>query len=117
QLLSAAALIRSIATNKRTEWHLVGQYLFDHRMLEGVEVTLELTASAMALGVILGVVLAVMRLSPNPLVSGASWLYVWFFRATPVLVQLLFWFSVAAIYPTISIGIPFAGVEFVHGSA
>ena len=116
-LLFAASLIRSLATNKRMEWHLVGQYLFDHRILEGVEVTLELTASAMALGVILGVVLAVMRLSPNPLVSGASWLYVWFFRATPVLVQLLFWFSVAAIYPTISIGIPFVGVEFVHGSA
>jgi polar amino acid transport system permease protein len=71
----------------------------------------------MAVGVALGVLLAVMRLSPNPLVSGVSWLYVWFFRATPVLVQLLFWFNIAAIYPRISLGIPFVGVEFVHGSA
>src|SRR5439155_15199184 len=85
--------------------------------LEGAVVTLELTALAMAMGVVLGVVLAVMRLSPNPLVSGPSWLYIWFFRATPVLVQLLFWYNIAAIYPRISLGIPFVGVEFVHGSA
>src|SRR4030088_853052 len=116
-LLFGASLIHSVATNKLLEWHVVGQFLFDHRIAEGAVVTLELTASAMAMGVILGVVLAVMRLSPNPLVSGASWLYIWFFRATPVLVQLLFWFFISAIYPRISLGIPFVGVEFVHGSA
>jgi polar amino acid transport system permease protein len=116
-LLFGASLIHSVATNKLLEWHIVGQFLFDHRIAEGAVVTLELTASAMAMGVILGVVLAVMRLSPNPLVSGASWLYIWFFRATPVLVQLLFWFNIAAIYPSISLGVPFVGVELVHGNA
>ncbi len=116
-LLLGASLIHSVATNKLLEWHIVGHFLFDHRILEGVVVTLELTVSAMAMGVLLGVLLAVMRLSPNPLVSGSSWLYIWFFRATPVLVQLLFWFNISAIYPGISLGIPFVGVEFVHGSA
>jgi polar amino acid transport system permease protein len=116
-LLFGASLINSVATNKLLEWHVVGDFLFDQRILEGVVVTIELTVSAMALGVILGVVLAVMRLSPNPLVSGTSWLYIWFFRATPVLVQLLFWFNIAAIYPSISLGLPFVGVEFAHGSA
>src|SRR5438552_50843 len=116
-LLFGASLVHSVATNKQLEWHVVGHFLFDHRILEGVAVTLELTVSAMGMGVILGVVLAVMRLSPNPLVAGASWLYIWFFRATPVLVQLLFWFYIAAIYPSITLGIPFVGVEFVHGSA
>jgi polar amino acid transport system permease protein len=116
-LLLGASLIHSVATNKRLEWHVVGHFLFDPRILDGVVLTLELTASAMAMGVILGVVFAVMRLSPNPLVSGASWLYIWFFRATPVLVQLLFWEFIAAIYPSLSLGIPFVGVEFVHGSA
>jgi polar amino acid transport system permease protein len=116
-LLLGASLIHSVATNLQIEWHVVGHFLFDHRILEGVVVTLELTASAMALGVVLGVLLAVMRLSPNPLVSGTSWLYVWFFRATPVLVQILFWYNIAAIYPSISLGIPFVGVVFVHGSA
>ncbi len=116
-LIFGASLIHSVATNKLLEWHVVGHFLFDQRILEGVTLTLELTASAMAVGVILGVVLAVMRLSPNPLVSAASWLYIWFFRATPVLVQLLFWYNIAAVYPRISLGIPFAGVEFAHGSA
>jgi polar amino acid transport system permease protein len=116
-LLFGASLIHSVATNKRLEWHVVGQFLFDQRILEGVEVTLELTVSAMAVGVILGVLLAVMRLSPNPLVSSTSWLYIWFFRGIPVLVQLLFWEFISAIYPSISLGLPFVGVEFVHGSA
>jgi polar amino acid transport system permease protein len=116
-LVFGASVVHSIATNKQLEWHVVGQFLFDQRILEGVTRTIELTVTAMAVGVVLGVVLAVMRLSPNPLVSGASWLYIWFFRATPVLVQLLFWYNIAAIYPSISLGIPFVGVEFVHGSA
>jgi polar amino acid transport system permease protein len=116
-LLFGASLVHSVATNRLLEWHVVGHFLFDHRILDGVVLTLELTVSAMTLGVLLGVALAVMRLSPNPLVSGASWLYIWFFRATPVLVQLLFWYNIAAIYPRISLGIPFAGVELVHGNA
>jgi len=116
-LLISASLIHSVATNERFEWTVVGHYLFAQPVLEGVVVTIELTICAMALGVILGVVLAIMRLSPNPLIAGASWLYVWFFRATPVLVQILFWYNIAAVYPHISIGIPFVSLEFLHGSA
>ena len=63
----------------------------------------------MLVGIALGVVLAVMRLSRNPLVSGASTLYVWFFRGTPVLVQLIFWFNLASLYPDLKLGIPFGG--------
>src|SRR5439155_11259900 len=70
----------------------------------------------MGIGIVLGVVLAVMRLSPNPLVSSASWLYIWFFRGTPVLVQILFWYNISALYPRLSLGIPF-GPQFAHFSA
>jgi polar amino acid transport system permease protein len=115
-LVVAVALIRSIATNPRFEWHVVGEYLFDERILEGVRVTIELTVIAMAIGILLGILLAVMRLSQNPLVSGGSWLYIWFFRGTPVLVQLLFWYSIAALYPSIDLGVPF-GPSFVHANA
>jgi polar amino acid transport system permease protein len=115
-LIVAVALIRSVATNPRFEWSVVGSYLFDSRILEGLRVTIELTVIAMAIGIVLGVLLAVMRLSRNPLVSGASWFYIWFFRGTPVLVQLLFWYSIAALYPTIALGIPF-GPAFVHANA
>jgi polar amino acid transport system permease protein len=115
-LVVAVALVRSVATNARFEWSVVGDYLFDERILHGLLITIELTVIAMVIGIALGVMLAVMRLSPNPLVSGASWLYIWFFRGTPVLVQLLFWYNIAALYPRIGIGIPF-GPAVVHANA
>jgi polar amino acid transport system permease protein len=52
-------------------------------------------------------VLAVMRLSANPVVSTVSWFYIWFFRGTPVLVQLYFWFNLQLVLPHLSFGIPF----------
>ncbi len=112
-LVIAVALVRSVVTNGNFMWGQVGHYLFDPRILHGARLTIELTIACMVLGVVLGVVLAVMRLSPNPLISGSSWLYIWFFRGTPVLVQLLFWYNVAALYPKIGLGIPF-GPSFVH---
>jgi len=115
-LVVAVAIVHSVATNPRFEWHVVGDYLFDHRIIAGLRLTIELTVIAMAIGIALGVLLAVMRLSPNPLVSGASWLYIWFFRGTPVLVQLLFWYNIAALYPKIALGVPF-GPAVVHANA
>ncbi len=112
-LIIAVALIHSAASNPNFGWNHVGHYLFDARITQGVLVTMELTLACQALGVVLGVLLAVMRLSPNPLVAGGAWLYVWFFRGTPVLVQLLFWYNIAALYPTIALGVPF-GPQFVH---
>ena len=110
------ALVNSVATNSRFEWSVVGSYLFDHRITSGLRVTLELTVIAMAIGIVLGVLLAIMRLSPNKLVSGSSWLYIWFFRGTPVLVQILFWYYIAALYPKIDIGVPF-GPSVIHADA
>jgi polar amino acid transport system permease protein len=113
----AVAIAHSIATNPRFEWHVVGSYLFDHRIVEeGLRITIELTVIAMAIGVVWGVILAVMRLSPNPLVSASSWLYIWFFRGTPVLVQIIFWYFISALYPRIDLGIPF-GHAFIHADA
>ena len=54
-----------------------------------------------------------MRLSPNPIVTGSAWVYIWFFRGTPVLVQLLFWYSASYLFPSFTLGIPF-GPAFVH---
>jgi polar amino acid transport system permease protein len=115
-LVIAASLVRSVVTTSGFQWSVVGEYLFDHRILEGLVVTIELTVIAMAIGIVLGVMLAVMRLSPNPLISRASWLYIFAFRGTPVLVQLLFWYNIAALYPKLSLGIPF-GPAFVHPDA
>src|SRR5690606_28540140 len=70
-VLLAAVVVRSVAMNERFEWDVVGDFLFDDRILDGVALTLQLTFAAMAAGIALGVALAVMRLSPNPLVAGA----------------------------------------------
>jgi polar amino acid transport system permease protein len=115
-LLFAAALLKSVATNPRFQWGIIGHYFTSSRVLQGLITTLELTVLCMAIGIAIGIVLAIMRLSPNPLLSGTSWLYIWFFRGTPVLVQILFWGYIAAVYPRLSLGIPF-GPQFVHFSA
>jgi polar amino acid transport system permease protein len=116
-LIIAASIVRSAATNKNFQWSVVGHYFFSSRILHGLLVTLELTVIAMAIGIVIGVVLAVMRLSPNPLISGSSWIYIWLFRGTPVLVQLLFWSNISALYKTIALGVPFGGPALIHGSA
>jgi polar amino acid transport system permease protein len=113
----AVVAIHSVVTNPRFEWSVVGDDLFSARILRGLVVTLELTVIAMAIGIALGVVLAVLRLSPNPLVSSASFFYIWLFRGTPILVQILFWNFISALYPRISIGIPFGGPEILGGNA
>jgi polar amino acid transport system permease protein len=109
-------LVHTIGANHKFRWDVVNQFFTTKVVIDGLLLTLQLTVIAMAIGIGLGAVLAVMRLSPNPIVSGASWTYIWVFRGTPVLVQLLFWNFISALYPRVSFGIPF-GHEFAHGSS
>ena len=96
----------SVAT-EGLHWHVVWHYLFNSSIITAARRTVVLTVLAMAIGITFGVLLAVMRLSPNPIVSGIAWLYIWFFRGTPVLVQVLFWFNLPAVMNSISLGVPF----------
>lgn len=106
-LLIAALIAQSIVTNPNFRWEQVFGYFFDGRVLRGLGTTLWLTVVAMLLGIVIGVVMAIGRQSRNVVVSGAASAYVWFFRGTPLLVQLIFWFNLAALYPTLDVGIPF----------
>jgi polar amino acid transport system permease protein len=115
-VIIVASLIRAIVVNPNFQWGVVGHYLFDPRITNGVVKTIELTVISMAVGIVLGVLLAVMRLSPNPLVSGFSWLYIWFFRGTPLLVQLLFWGFAGALFHKINLGVPFGGPVVISAS-
>ena len=91
----------------RFQWGVVGKYLFAAPVLRGIAVTLELTAIAMVAGIVLGIVLAVMRLSPSRLLSGSAWVYIWFFRGTPVLVQIIFWYEgISYLYPHLELRHP-----------
>ncbi|MGW4822818.1 amino acid ABC transporter permease [Streptomyces sp. NPDC004227] len=108
----AFSFAQAIATKETMHWDTVGQYVFHPDILAGLVVTLKLTAVATVLGVVGGIVLAIMRLSPNPVLSGVSTGYVWFFRGTPLLVQLLFFYFMAALFPTLSISIPYGPTLF-----
>jgi polar amino acid transport system permease protein len=111
-LVLAAMLVHMLFTNPNLDWSTFSKYFLDGGILKGLVATLELTVIAMAIGIIGGVVLALMRLSANPMLSSAAWLYIWFFRGTPVLVQLIFWFNIKALIGDISLGIPF-GPTFI----
>lgn len=97
----------------RFQWDVVGRYLTTSQVLHGLIRTLELTVLTMVIGISLGVVIAVMRLSTSRVLSSVAWSFTWFFRGTPVLVQLIFWYNIAAIFPSADLGIPF-GPSFVH---
>lgn len=100
----------TVATAPNLRWDVVTYWLTQPSVLNGVLVTLLLTVICMAIGVGLGALLAVMRLSANPVMSSVSWFYIWFFRGTPVLVQLFFWYNLQLILPHIFLGIPFTSV-------
>ena len=105
--LLAAMLVNSIVTNPNWQWGFQWENAFAPPVVRGVVTTLWLTGASMLLGVLLGVVVAIMRLSPNPVVSGSAWFYVWVFRGTPVLVQLVIWGNLNSLYREISLGVPF----------
>jgi polar amino acid transport system permease protein len=109
-LLVFASVAYTIATAPDLQWSQVQFWLFHESILLGAVGTVVLTVCAMAIGIALGVLLAVMRLSPNPVMSVVSWLYIWFFRGTPVLVQLFFWWNLGLILPYVGVGIPFTSI-------
>ncbi|WP_217215348.1 amino acid ABC transporter permease [Streptomyces sp. AC550_RSS872] len=103
-LALVALLVNAFATAEKIQWNAVGDKLFDSSIVAGAGRTLLISVLAMAMGVVLGIVLAVMRLSKNPVTSWVAWLYIWFFRGTPVYVQLLLWFNLALIFPVLNLG-------------
>lgn len=111
-LLLFAMVLNSVVRNDAFQWGVVGRYFTTAAVLDGLLLSLWLTAVVMVLGFLTGTVLAVMRLSGNPVLRTLSWGYIWIFRSTPLLVQLLFWFNIGALYPTLGLGIPF-GPQFL----
>lgn len=97
------AIVYAFAQGK-INWDAIPEYFFDDRIVEGVGQTLLLTVMSMVIGVVGGIILAVMRLSKNPVTSSIAWFYIWFFRGTPVLVQLMVWFNLGLVFEFINLG-------------
>lgn len=91
--------LNSVLRNKAFQWDVVADYFTSDSVLRGLWLTLWLTAVVMVLGFALGTLLAAFRLSANPVLRAVSWGYVWLFRSIPILVQLLLWFNIGALYP------------------
>uniref|UniRef100_A0AAU2VZ99 Amino acid ABC transporter permease n=1 Tax=Streptomyces sp. NBC_00008 TaxID=2903610 RepID=A0AAU2VZ99_9ACTN len=100
-LVLLALALNSVIRNDAFQWDVVGDYFLTTAVLRGLWLTLWLTALVMVLGFALGTLLAVLRLSANRVLQAVGWGYVWLFRSTPILVQLLFWFNIGALYPEI----------------
>jgi len=100
--LALAAIVRAFAVGQ-IEWNYVAEFLTVEAILKGLVNTIVMAILAMLLGIALGVVFAVMRLSANPVLSMTAVGYIWFFRAVPALLQLLLWFNLALVFPTLGI--------------
>jgi polar amino acid transport system permease protein len=75
------------------DYDVFRDYLFDPAIIRGVRNTLWISVLAQIAGIGLGVLAAVARNLRIPIASQIASLYIWFFRGTPLLVQLIFWFS------------------------
>ncbi len=103
-VLAALAAIGLAFVNGDIAWAVVGERLTDGTFFWPAWETLKISVYAMLIGVVLGTLLAVMRLSSNPVLSAVSYAYIWFFRGTPVIVQLLLWFNLSAVFTYVDLG-------------
>ena len=112
-LIFVAALVQSLAKNENLKYPIIAQFLFDWRIVNGVWLTITLTIVSMIVSTLIAIVIASMRLSSNPVLTSISWVYIWLFRGTPLLVQVVLWGYLGLLYRKIIIGIPFTGITFV----
>jgi polar amino acid transport system permease protein len=103
-VLTLLGLLAKAFAEADLRWASVGDFFFDEQILEGVRNTLLVSVLSMLMGLVLGIVLAVMRMSRNPVTNSVAWGYIWFFRGTPVYVQLLLWFNLALVFPVFNLG-------------
>ncbi|MFC7752778.1 amino acid ABC transporter permease [Tsukamurella soli] len=105
--LLLAQLVVSASTNPRYDWPTFAAYIVSPTILEALWLTIELTVIGAVAGFVLGIGLAAARLSGNRVLAAFSFGFTWVFRSVPLIVQILFWGYLGALYPVIGIGIPF----------
>jgi polar amino acid transport system permease protein len=101
-LLALGFVVHAFA-HGQIEWAVVAKFMTAKVILQGLLNTILMTIYAMVVGIVLGVVFAVMVMSPNKLLKAVATFYIWFFRGTPLLLQMLLWFNLALVFPTMGI--------------
>ena len=102
-MLALIAWLTKAFAEGQIAWEVTGEYLFWPSILMGVVNTIWMSIACMFIGIVIGVLVAVMRGSPNPVLRSVAIGYQWFFRGTPVILQLLIWFNLALVFPRLGI--------------
>ncbi|MEL5953570.1 amino acid ABC transporter permease [Streptomyces sp. CLV115] len=108
-IAAIVALLYAVAVNRNIDWSIVAENFTSSAILKGVGVTIVLTVLSMLIGIVLGIAAEVMRSSSNPVFASVARGYIWIFRGTPVLVQLIFWYNLSLLFPTVGLTLPFLG--------
>ncbi len=101
----------SIYRNPNIDHPTIAEYITSAPIMEGLVTTIQLTVLAAMIGSAIGLVVALMRMSPNRVLQSLAWLYLWFFRGVPLLVQILFWGNFGLFFRHLELGIPFTDVQ------
>ncbi|MEV8524072.1 amino acid ABC transporter permease [Streptomyces sp. NPDC052000] len=111
-LVLVAQFVHGLVTNPFYQWDRWSYWFLRPTILDGLLITLEVTAYSAVLGLVGGIVLALGRLSKSPVLRAVSWTYVWAVRSVPLIVVLIFLYNFSALYKTVSVGIPFGPAFF-----
>jgi polar amino acid transport system permease protein len=111
-LAAAVGVVFAVATSPNIQWAEVRHYLTYSTILTGLRLTILLTITAQAIGVVGGVLLALMARSENVVMRVVSAVYIWLFRGTPVLIQIILWYNLALIFPRIALHLPGTSIGF-----
>ncbi len=102
-LLAAGAYIVYAFAVGTIDWPVVGEYMFSERILRGAVTTVVISVIAMAIGIVIGILTAIARSSRNVVLYSAAMFYTWLFRGAPMILQLLIWYNLALVFPTVGI--------------
>ncbi|MEU1367683.1 amino acid ABC transporter permease [Streptomyces sp. NPDC005803] len=111
-LVLAAQFVHGLVSNPFYQWDRFGYWFLRPNILDGLLITLEVTAYSALLGLVGGILLALARLSKSPVLRAVSWAYVWALRSIPLIVVLIFLYNFSALYRTLSVGVPFGPAFF-----
>jgi polar amino acid transport system permease protein len=114
-LVVFAQVVHGLVTNPYYQWDRFAYYFLRPVVLDGLLITLQVTAASAVLALLGGIVLALARQSRSPVLQVLSWAYVWLFRSVPLIVLLLFLYNFSALYKVLGLGVPFGPTFFSFG--
>ncbi len=103
-IFAVAGLAYLVFKSPNVQWSAIPEYLFDPTIMAGVRLTLLFTMLSMLIALVCGTIIAMMKQAVNPVLRGFANFYIWVFRGTPLLVQIIFWFNIQIFIPSIGFG-------------